>query len=297
MLVAWRYVRRQYAPLDGQGSALYGGRWNPPGVKCIYCAETKALSYLEYTSFVSPPDRDVENDILFYPIVIPPLVSRTALDVATLPADWRAKEELTREMGREWVSTRRSCVLAVPSSLIPRERYILINPEHDDFTHVVAGPPETLSHNANGVEDILALMKHKQIFLCHASEDKAAIARPLFEQFTLAGISCWLDEAEILWGDSITAKVNEGFQNSRYVVVVLTPNFLKKNWPKAELFKALNKEISSGATVVLPLIAGTSDERKAILSELDLLNDKRYVEWTGDPQSVVAELQVLLRAT
>lgn len=50
----------------------------------------------------------------------------------------------------------------------------------------------------------------RDVFLCHASEDKNSIARPLYKAFTDAGISCWYNEAEIRWGDSITQKVNEG---------------------------------------------------------------------------------------
>ena len=58
-------------------------------------------------------------------------------------------------------------------------------------------------------------MDKRDIFICHASEDKEAIVRPLVESFKQAGISCWYDEAEIKWGDSITQKVNEGLKISR----------------------------------------------------------------------------------
>ena len=60
----------------------------------------------------------------------------------------------------------------------------------------------------------------RDIFICHAGEDKDAVVRPMVEAFTQAGISCWYDEAEIQWGDSVTQKVNEGLSSSRYVVVV-----------------------------------------------------------------------------
>jgi len=53
-------------------------------------------------------------------------------------------------------------------------------------------------------------MGRSPIFVCHASEDKGDVVRPLVVAFTAAGVSCWYDEAEIQWGDSITQKVNEG---------------------------------------------------------------------------------------
>ena len=50
----------------------------------------------------------------------------------------------------------------------------------------------------------------RAIFICHASEDKDEIVCPMVEALSQAGISCWYDEAQIGWGDSITKKVNEG---------------------------------------------------------------------------------------
>jgi hypothetical protein len=54
----------------------------------------------------------------------------------------------------------------------------------------------------------------REIFLCHASEDKAAVVKPLAEALNKAGISNWLDAAELEWGDSITQKINEGLSKS-----------------------------------------------------------------------------------
>jgi len=62
----------------------------------------------------------------------------------------------------------------------------------------------------------------RDIFICHAGEDKEEIVRPMVEAFSQSGISCWYDEAEIRWGDSIVQKVNEGLAASRYVVVVFS---------------------------------------------------------------------------
>ncbi len=74
--------------------------------------------------------------------------------------------------------------------------------------------------------------KTRDIFICHATEDKDDVVRPMAEAFSQAGISCWYDEAEIKWGDSITQKVNEGLHISRYVIVVLSSAFMAKKWPQ-----------------------------------------------------------------
>ncbi len=105
------------------------------------------------------------------------------------------------------------------------------------------------------------MTERKDIFICHASEDKRDVVRPLVHAMDKAGISYWYDEVKVRWGDSITEKVNEGLRTSRYVIVVLSESFISKNWPQRELNSVLNIEASSGEVRVLPLIAGSSEIR------------------------------------
>ncbi len=130
----------------------------------------------------------------------------------------------------------------------------------------------------------------RDIFICHAAEDKDDIVRLMVEAFIQAGISCWYDEAEIHWGDSITQKVNEGMAMSQYVVVVLSASFGKKNWPQRELNAILNQEASTGEVKLLPLLVGSEEEKRQILKQFPLLDDKRYLPWDGDLRSIVSAL-------
>lgn len=133
----------------------------------------------------------------------------------------------------------------------------------------------------------------KDIFLCHASEDKANVVRPLSQALIDANISCWLDEAEIYWGDSITKKINHGLANSRFVIVVLSEAFLSKNWPKYELNAMLNIEASSGEVKLLPLLVGSNQ----VLQKLPLLNDKLYLVWNNNSTPIVQALAQRLSIT
>lgn len=131
----------------------------------------------------------------------------------------------------------------------------------------------------------------RDVFICHTSEDKPNVARPLVDALKQAKISYWFDEAEILWGDSITQKVNNGLKISQYVIVVLSTKFLSKNWPQRELFSVLNIEASTQKVKVLPLVvAEIPGEKEKILEQLPLLNDKSYLTWEGDPKIVVEKL-------
>ena len=45
----WRLTHRKWAlsAFDGQGAYLFGGRWNPKGVRCVYTSTSSALAVLE----------------------------------------------------------------------------------------------------------------------------------------------------------------------------------------------------------------------------------------------------------
>jgi hypothetical protein len=52
------------------------------------------------------------------------------------------------------------------------------------------------------------IVKTRDVFLCHTSEDKDEVVRPLVAALAESDISVWFNEAEIKWGDSITQAVN-----------------------------------------------------------------------------------------
>lgn len=138
-------------------------------------------------------------------------------------------------------------------------------------------------------------IEQKDVFICHASEDKKDVVIPLTKELEKANITYWLDRAEIIWGDSLTGKVNEGLSSSRYVIVVLSENFLSKNWSKKELNSALNIEASSGEVLVLPLIVGNPDEKEEIMKSFPLMNDKLYLQWdSSDISNIINALKARL---
>lgn len=133
------------------------------------------------------------------------------------------------------------------------------------------------------------------VFICHASDDKEQVAEPVYRHLDSAGIRCWYDRGEILWGDSIVGKINEGLRSSRYVIVVVSASLLRKTWATKEMHVALSQEIDSGQTRVLPLLVGTDDEVAQIVRTLPIQRDKRYVRWSGDPGEIEMELRALIR--
>lgn len=53
-------------------------------------------------------------------------------------------------------------------------------------------------------------VRRHDVFLSHASEDKKAIARPLYRVLNRKGITVWFDEGTLTIGDSLREKIDEG---------------------------------------------------------------------------------------
>jgi hypothetical protein len=91
------------------------------------------------------------------------------------------------------------------------------------------------------------------VFISHASEDKALVARPLATALTERGWSVWLDELELTVGDSLSRRIDDALAKSRFGVVILSPAFFAKEWPQRELAGLAAREVSAGAKIILPV--------------------------------------------
>ncbi len=140
------------------------------------------------------------------------------------------------------------------------------------------------------------MASRKDIFLCHASEDKPSIAEPMVRAMEARGISYWYDADELGWGDSIIQGMNEGLSGCQYVLVVLSPSFVRKPFAVAELKSAVYREIQSKKTVILPLLVGNTAERAKIQAEFPLINHKRFLIWDGSADAIAEELVKVLAA-
>jgi len=141
----WRITTRRFADqaFSGEGARLYGGRWNRVGHPVIYTAESRSLALLE----MLVQDEPLRAHYVLIPAHLPHNVSVEVLDTTNLPRDWRthAGREALQALGGAWLRQSRSCVLAVPSAVMPAEFNFLINPLHPDFKLISMGEPETLN--------------------------------------------------------------------------------------------------------------------------------------------------------
>ena len=71
------------------------------------------------------------------------------------------------------------------------------------------------------------------VFLSYSSKD-IAVVRDLAKRLKADGVRVWFDEWEIKPGDSIPAKVEEGLEYSRMLVLCMSANAFGSDWSKLE---------------------------------------------------------------
>ena len=150
---AWRLVREARADdaFSGEGARLYGGRWNPPGLRATYLSATRSLAALEV--LVHQAEQVPAGRFLFFEVRFPERFV-TTVTPDDLEADWRSypPRKSTVSLGGGWLKARSSPVLRVPSILIPEESNFLLNPEHPRAEEIEIGGPRPFTFDPRFLE-------------------------------------------------------------------------------------------------------------------------------------------------
>ena len=94
--------------------------------------------------------------------------------------------------------------------------------------------------------------KEYDVFISHASEDKEEVVRPLANALKDKSLNVWYDEFELKIGDSLRQKIDKGVANSKFGIVILSKNFIKKGWTNYELDGLITRSISN-QQLLLPI--------------------------------------------
>jgi RES domain-containing protein len=143
MTRAFRIFKSKYLDhaFDGEGSRLFGGRWNSRGRKLVYTAGTLSLAALEILAGIQ--DDELLDEYLWLSAEFDENLMMDILDIFELPETWNLSPPSfeTRRMGDTWIAGMLSAALRVPSVTIPTEANYLINSEHPDFKKILIGQP------------------------------------------------------------------------------------------------------------------------------------------------------------
>lgn len=129
--------------------------------------------------------------------------------------------------------------------------------------------------------------KQWAVFVSYASEDKENVAGPLCNILKAFGLSVWIDQTELKVGDSLRRKIDEGLACSRYGIVILSPDFIKKHYTNIELDGLAQREVD-GRKVILPVWYNINADQLRLYSLP--LADKIALKWQEGIATVAVKL-------
>lgn len=80
----------------------------------------------------------------------------------------------------------------------------------------------------NSVESLAKLPELRDVFLCHAWDDRQGAAKELHDQLELLGVKVWFSEKDVGLGVPLLRAIDKGLANSRIGIVLVTPALLRR---------------------------------------------------------------------
>ena len=96
------------------------------------------------------------------------------------------------------------------------------------------------------------------VFLSHNAKDKPRVRR-LAERLQQAGLRVWFDEWNVRSGDIIALKVDEGLEQSRVLLLCISPNALASGWVALERSTAIHRDPANEGRRFIPLLLADCD--------------------------------------
>ena len=134
-MIVYRIGKTKHASdLTGEGSKLFGGRWNHKLTPCIYTSESRALALLEYTVNISIEEIPRALSIAVFEI---PSAGIQFIPEDQLPGNWRhiPAPSSTKYFGTNLLKASVNATFKIPSSVITEEYNYILNPLHQDSKH------------------------------------------------------------------------------------------------------------------------------------------------------------------
>lgn len=89
-------------------------------------------------------------------------------------------------------------------------------------------------------------------FISYSSQDRF-VARRIAYDLQSRGIEVWMDEFEILPGDSIVEKIAEGIRTSEYLIVLISKNSVGSSWVRKEFEMAFERNREASERRLIPV--------------------------------------------
>lgn len=116
----------------------------------------------------------------------------------------------------------------------------------------------TLTPIRENIEKRSTIPDLRDVFLCHAWDDRKGVAKELHDMLEAKGVSVWFSEKDVLLGSSLLREIDKGLVKSRVGIVLVTPSFLERI--KGE--GVADKELSAllARDLLVPIVHNTTFE-------------------------------------
>jgi hypothetical protein len=106
----------------------------------------------------------------------------------------------------------------------------------------------------------------RDVFLCHAWDDRQGSAKELHDLLEERGVKVWFSEKDVLLGSPLLREIDKGLAKSRIGIVLVTPEFLKRIQAEGIADKELSALLAGERLV--PIVHGTTYEALRDVSPL-----------------------------
>ncbi len=116
----------------------------------------------------------------------------------------------------------------------------------------------TLTPVRENVEKRSELPDLRDVFLCHAWDDRKTEAKELNDLLESKGVTVWFSEKDVLLGSSLLREIDKGLAKSRVGIVLVTPSFLKRVQGEGIADKELSALLARD--LLIPIVHNTTFE-------------------------------------
>jgi TIR domain len=124
----------------------------------------------------------------------------------------------------------------------------------------------TLTPVRENIEKRISVPDLRDVFLCHAWDDRKVAAKELHDLLEARGVSVWFSEKDVLLGSPLLREIDKGLAKSRVGIVLVTPAFLKRLAGAGIAEKELSALLARD--LLVPIIHDTTYEELREISPL-----------------------------
>ena len=134
------------------------------------------------------------------------------------------------------------------------------------------------------VESRASLPDHRDVFLCHAWDDRSGAAKELHNLLESRGVSVWFSEKDVALGTPLLREIDRGLAKSRVGIVLVTPALLRRLAAESIADKELSALLAR--ELLVPIVHDTTYE--ALREVSPLLGSRSGLSTAEEPMAKVA---------